>query len=534
MFAAKRFHQYVYGRPVTMQSDHKPLEVIMRKPLSKAPARLQGMLLQLQRYDLHVTYTPGKDMHTADTLSRATVCRDSEHVDENPCDEKVVYALEATDALSEETLRGLKEATATDSVLQAVCEKHIKGWPNKKRSLDRSLHCYWPMRDIISIQNDIVLMGEKIVIPQSFRKVILEKLHLAHQGVQRTKAKARKVFYWPGMARDIETMIEKCAQSQQLQPKHQREPLIPYQVPELLWMKVAADIFELKGQLYLLLIDYLTKYPEVLNLPDTTAYTVIQKMKSVFARHGIPRELVSDHVPFACYEMKSFAASWEIKLTHSSPGFPSSNRMAERSIKTVKHALKKAMQTGTDPHLVLLSLRNTPVTGLNMSPAQMLMGRVLRSTLPCSSAVLKQSTLQRVHDKIQDLLCRQKQHYDQHAKPLPVLSPGDTVHMQTHQGWEPAVVIRQRDEPRSYTVQTPAGRMLRRNRRHLRKIHPSLLKDTHLDEQIDSEVTPSQTPESDPPPNDTPHNTPPASMDNDPTCYTRSGRAVRRPARYRD
>lgn len=188
-------------------------------------------------------------------------------------------------------------------------------------------------------------------------------------------------------------------------------------------MKVGADIFELNGQSYLLLVDYLTKYPEVLNLPNKTAYTVIQKMKSVFARHGIPREIVSDHVPFASYEMQSFAAAWEIKLIHSSPGFPSSNGMAERAIKTVKHALIKATQTGTDPHLVLLSLRNTPVTGLNMSPAQMLMGRVLRSTLPCSSAVLKPSTPEHIHDKIQDLQSRQKQHYDQRAKPLPTLTP---------------------------------------------------------------------------------------------------------------
>uniref|UniRef100_A0A8D3CRT6 Reverse transcriptase RNase H-like domain-containing protein n=1 Tax=Scophthalmus maximus TaxID=52904 RepID=A0A8D3CRT6_SCOMX len=59
-------------------------------------------------------------------------------------------------------------------------------------------------------------------------------------------------------------------------------------------------------------------------------------------------------------------------LTHSSPGCPSSNETAERAIKTVKHALKKATQTGTDQHLVLLSLRNTPVKGLNESPAQML------------------------------------------------------------------------------------------------------------------------------------------------------------------
>lgn len=91
----------------------------------------------------------------------------------------------------------------------------------KKRSLDRKLHSYWPMRQDISIRDDIVMVGDKIIIPQSFRRVILEKLHLAHQGVQRTKAKARKVLYWPGMARDIETMVEKCVQCQQLQPKHQ-------------------------------------------------------------------------------------------------------------------------------------------------------------------------------------------------------------------------------------------------------------------------------------------------------------------------
>jgi len=120
VFAAKRFQQYVYGRPVTVQSDHKPLEVIVHKPLSKAPARLQGMFLQLQRYDLHVTYTPGKHMYIADTLSRATASREGEKIDENPCEERVVYALEATDSLSEGTLSQLKKANAADSVLQAV------------------------------------------------------------------------------------------------------------------------------------------------------------------------------------------------------------------------------------------------------------------------------------------------------------------------------------------------------------------------------------------------------------------------------
>lgn len=89
--------------------------------------------------------------------------------------------------------------------------------------------------------------------------------------------------------------------------------------------------------------------------------------------------------------------------THSSPGYPQSNGLAERTIQTIKCALTKAAQTITDPHLVLLSLRNTPVTGLDVTPAQVLMGRALRSTLTCLSATLKQSIPQWVHDWMQDL-----------------------------------------------------------------------------------------------------------------------------------
>uniref|UniRef100_A0A671XRU6 ribonuclease H n=1 Tax=Sparus aurata TaxID=8175 RepID=A0A671XRU6_SPAAU len=76
VFGMEKFHQYTYGRPVNVQSDHKPLENIIKKPLWNAPKRLQRMLLRLQKYDLNVTYVPGRDMLLADTLSRAYL-RDS-------------------------------------------------------------------------------------------------------------------------------------------------------------------------------------------------------------------------------------------------------------------------------------------------------------------------------------------------------------------------------------------------------------------------------------------------------------------------
>lgn len=321
VFAGKRFHQYIFGRPVTVQSDHKPLEAIIRKPLNKAPAQLQGMLLQLQKYDLIITYTPGKHIYLS-IYGRHTV---TSHGEQRwwQCEQEPLWW--------ESCLRhgghGCNEwgdtQPAADSILLAVCEKHLNSWPARRHSLDKSLHSSWPMRQNISVQNDIVMIGDKIIIPQSYRKVILEKLHQAYQGVQRTKAKAKKVLYWPGITCAIEMTVEKCMLCQQCQPQQQKEPLITHEVPELPWMKAVADIFQLKGQSYLLLVDYLTKYPKALNLPDLTAQTVIQKMETfVCARHGIPKELASNHVPFASYEMRSLAASWKFKLTHSSPGYP--------------------------------------------------------------------------------------------------------------------------------------------------------------------------------------------------------------------
>ena len=70
VFGIEKFHQYTFGRPVTVQSDHKPLEVIEKKPVHKAPKRLQRLLLRLLAYDVNLLYRIGSQMELADTLSR--------------------------------------------------------------------------------------------------------------------------------------------------------------------------------------------------------------------------------------------------------------------------------------------------------------------------------------------------------------------------------------------------------------------------------------------------------------------------------
>ncbi|CAH2208589.1 jg79 [Pararge aegeria aegeria] len=72
VFACEKFYAYIYGKTnVIIETDHKPLISIIKKPITDAPARLQRMLLRLQRYTFKLVYKPGKHLYIADALSRA-------------------------------------------------------------------------------------------------------------------------------------------------------------------------------------------------------------------------------------------------------------------------------------------------------------------------------------------------------------------------------------------------------------------------------------------------------------------------------
>lgn len=70
LFGCKKFEHYIYGRQVNVSSDHKPLEIIFKKPISKAPKRLQRIMLNMQHFDLNIQYVQGKKIVLADALSR--------------------------------------------------------------------------------------------------------------------------------------------------------------------------------------------------------------------------------------------------------------------------------------------------------------------------------------------------------------------------------------------------------------------------------------------------------------------------------
>jgi hypothetical protein len=195
---------------------------------------------------------------------------------------------------------------------------------------------------------------------------------------------------------------------------------------------------------------------------------VIAHLKCIFARHSIPKELIADNMPFNSKQMREFADDWTFTITTTSPNYPQSNGQSERAIQTIKKLLKKAADDKSDPYIGLLQYRNAPIAGLNVSPAQLLFSRRLRTKLPVSSASLEPDVCSS-HQALCDRQARQKKFYDARARPLPSLQPGDVVRVQHEGEWQRGMVTAKHATPRSYIVETEHGSSLRRNRRHLIK-----------------------------------------------------------------
>ena len=134
----------------------------------------------------------------------------------------------------------------------------------------------------------------------------MEQLHVGHIGIESTLRRAREHVYWFGMTNDITQMIETCRFCQMFKNSPAKEPIIQHQVPENPWQKVAADLFQIGSENYLVIVDYFSNYAEVIKLRGTTSTEIISALKHIFQIHGIPIELVTDNGPqFTSREFKN-------------------------------------------------------------------------------------------------------------------------------------------------------------------------------------------------------------------------------------
>jgi hypothetical protein len=530
LYACEKFSHYIYGHHTIVQSDHKPLEVILRKPLSQTTPRLQRMLLRLLKFQIEICYTPGKQVLVADALSRAYLSMPLSTADREMAEdiEVIVHSLVTESPIS--TLIDFKAATADDPTLSQLLSFVRSGFPANVSTLMPEIRAYHSIAADLHEVDGVLYYGNRVIVPVSGRAQVLSWIHEGHLGRDKSKALARASVYWPAMAKDIEALVSKCSTCNSFQRVQQKEPLMPHDVPSRPWQKVGADIFTLFGNDYLLIVDYFSKFPEMALLSSKTASGVTTHLKSIFSRHGIPEILVADNMPFDSFEMRQFATEWNFTIVTSSPRYAQSNGQAERCVQTVKMLLKKSADSGNDPYIALMQYRNAPLAGLMYSPAQLLFGRSLRTKLPSTSTCL-QPNRQSPRDSLVEWQRQQKERYDLNARALPPLQEGDAVRVKHNSQWLPAVVLEQHATPRSYIVATEDGSTLRRNRRHLNRTSesPVASQPTVDDDYPMSAASPSATPL----PCETTSSTSSASSSL-PSGVTRSGRTIKPPVRFSD
>ena len=199
------------------------------------------------------------------------------------------------------------------------------------------------------------------------------------------------------------------------------------------------------------------------------ATEVCKALQTVFVRFGIPERVVSDNgPPFNSAEYVLFASEWGFEIKNSSPKYPQSNGEAERAVQTIKKLIKKEK----DRNKVLLAYRSAPLA-CGVSPAELLMGRKLRTTVPTFHTLLdpKCVDVQKLRQKEDASKLKQKQYFDRRhlAKLLQPLSPRTEVQISTHH--EPGVIRKETENSRQYEVEIPTG-TIKRNRIQLVPLPP--------------------------------------------------------------
>ena len=240
VFGLTRFRQYVYGRAVTIDSDHKPLQALYSKPLALVPKCVKRMFLYLQDFDYQIRHWRGVDMHLADTLSRAPIGastqRSKEELELAEClllvEENSVIRESAKPEFSfEEVVR----ETEADAALQLLVKTAQEGWSESSRTLPIEVSPYFPFREEIVWMKGVLWKGNWCVIPKNMRQKILKRLHAAHSGVESCLKLAREYVFWPGITAQVKENVQWCQTCAMTGPSLPKETWAAEDVPTRPW-----------------------------------------------------------------------------------------------------------------------------------------------------------------------------------------------------------------------------------------------------------------------------------------------------------
>ena len=278
---------------------------------------------------------------------------------------------------------------------------------------------------------------------------------------------ARSYVWWPQIDKDIEIIVKTCYECQQTCHSPPVAPLHPWEWPHRPWARLHIDYAGPVDGKMLLVVDAHSKWLDVAIVTSATSSITIEKLRGMFATHGIPDIIVSDNgTVFTSEEFETFMKLNGIRHIKTAPYHPSTNGLVERAVQTLKENLKKSKAGSLETRIsrFLFKYRMTPHTTTGISPAELLMGRQLRSHL---SLLHPDFSLQnRVTNKQQN----QKSHHDAHASKHH-FTIGDTVFVcdfPSGKNWFPGTLTQSKG-PLSFLIKLDDGRVIRRHIDHIRE-----------------------------------------------------------------
>ena len=401
------------------------------------------------------------------------------------------------------TWERVRDETSCDIHLLQLIDMAEHGFPASPQLVSPQILPYWRFRNDLWVVDGVLMYGFRAIIPPKLRQEVIANLHSAHQGITQMNNRASQCVFWPGITTDIESSRVSCETCDVNAPSQPKMPPADPFIPTAPFQAVASDYFHLEGKSYLLTVYRFSNWPDLreaqAHSSQSGAHGLIKANRELFATFGVPEELSSDGGPeYIAKDFEDFLKTWGIKHRQSSAYNSQSNGRAEVTVKAMKRLLRDNIdhhgKLNTDAVTrAMLQLRNTPETDSGLSPAQVLLGRTLRDSLPLMPPIPRGQTVfdpksairnewksvwSAKEHALKQRLAKQVEKLQVGAHELQPLLVGDTVRIQNQRGshpnkWDKTGTVMQVGDNDQYIVRVDGSRRLTlRNRRFLRKMQP--------------------------------------------------------------
>ena len=404
IFGVKKFHKFLFGSHFTIKTDNRPLIGLFgenKKIPEHASSRVQRWVITLQAYDYDIIHIPGSK-NVADALSRLPLPVQPRNVP-IPADIQMLFEIIDCTPINSAIIANETKLDQNLTKVFTFCEQ---GWPY---TVSDDLKPYFIRKDELSIDNGCILWGSRVIIPPKLRSKMLDIIHEEHIGIVRMKSLARGYIWWPKLDTDLEILAKSCNNCIAFSKAPPKTPLHQWEWPDKPWDRIHIDFAgPFLGKMFLILVDSHSKWIDVSIMNSIDAEHTVNELRKIFATHGLPNKIVSDNGPtFISKTFKDFMTMNGIIHAKSSPYHPESNGLAERAVQTFKTSMLKMSKGSIEQKVTrfLIKYRSTPSTVTGLSPAELMLGRKIKTRIDLvhqnliSNVQKAQSAQKAYHDK---------------------------------------------------------------------------------------------------------------------------------------